>query len=99
MSDPCKVKFEFTWKEVEEVPLSDYKEVFNILMDTIDRCGGASKLGLKKIQYNFGDRKDSITITVSKVKALSWSKFSETFMTELKKARYDMNSIKEFGRK
>ena len=99
MSNSCKVKFGFNWKQVEEVPLSDYKEVFNILIRTIDRCGGESKLGLKKIQWNFGVRKDSVTITVSKIGALSRSKFSATFMSEMEKAGYDMTSIKEFGRK
>ena len=97
MSDPCKVKFGFKWKEVEDVPLSNYREVFNILIITIDLCGGESKLGLKKIQWNFGDRKDSVTITVSKIRALSESKFSETFMAEMKKAGYDITGIKEFG--
>lgn len=98
MSDPCKAKFGFKWKEEGEDTLVNCKDVLDILIQTIYLCGGQAKLGLKKIQYNFGDRKDSVTVTVSKTKALSWSKFSKTFMAEMKKAGYDMKSIKEFGR-
>lgn len=95
MSDPCKAKYEFMYGDGKEEGLVDCEDVIRILTFSINRSGGHAKLGSKKIQYNFDQygRKDTLTITFGTQAALRHSKFSATFISEMKNAGYNIKKV------